>query len=88
MNKLLLYLLIINIFAFLAFGIDKYQAIQKKTRISEISLFILIIAGGQIGSLMGMFIFHHKTKKIKFYIYIIISLLLFLYIIFGRGVKI
>ena len=87
MNKLVFYLLIINIISFLFFGIDKYLAIKKKTRISEFSLLVLILAGGYIGSLLGMILFHHKTRKIKFYLYIIISIILSLYILFGRGVK-
>ena len=37
--------------------------------------------GGIIGSLLGMLFFHHKTKKIKFYIHIIISIIIWMYII-------
>ena len=88
MSKIYYYLLIINLISFLIFGLDKYLAISNKQRISEASLISLMIIGGSIGSLIGMFVFHHKTKHIKFYIYLIISVLLWLYILFGKEVKI
>ena len=88
MNKFIYYILIINIVAFLIYGLDKYLAISNKRRISEISLIFLMIIGGMIGSLIGMFVFHHKTRKIKFYIYLIISILLWVYILFGKEVRI
>lgn len=88
MNKLIYYLIIINIVSFLLFGLDKYLAIKNKNRISEISLFFLMFIGGPIGSLLGMLIFHHKTRKIKFYIYVFLSILLWTYILLGKEVKI
>ncbi|MDO4499783.1 MAG: DUF1294 domain-containing protein [Erysipelotrichaceae bacterium] len=60
------YLLFINIFAFLMFGLDKYRAIKKLWRTSEKTLFLLAMLGGAYGSLLGMYIFHHKTKKAIF----------------------
>ena len=63
---LLIYLAIINIVAFAAFGIDKRKARRGAFRISEGSLFTLALFGGSLGSLLGMFIFRHKTLKPKF----------------------
>ena len=57
------YLLGINIFSFIIYGVDKLLAVKKLFRISEYSLFILTIFGGGIGSLLGMKVFHNKTKK-------------------------
>ena len=62
------YLLGINIFSFIIYGVDKLLAVKKLFRVSEYSLFILAIFGGGIGSLLGMKVFHHKTKKLVFWI--------------------
>lgn len=70
------YLIIINILSFILYGIDKLKAIKKEERISEKTLILIGILGGSIGSLIGMNLFRHKTKKLKF----IISLALILII--------
>ena len=62
------YLIIINILSFILYGIDKLKAIKKKERISEKALILIGILGGSIGSLIGMNLFRHKTKKLKFII--------------------
>ena len=69
------YLVGINILAFFIYGLDKFLAIKKLYRISEYSLFILSIFGGPIGSILGMKTFHHKTRKITFWLINIISLI-------------
>ena len=54
MNQTLLYLLIIiNIVAFLVYGIDKWMAKQGYWRISEATLLILAVIGGSIGALLS-----------------------------------
>jgi len=60
------YLIIINIITFIMYGIDKQQAIKNNYRISETTLLTLSLIGGSLGSILGMIIFHHKTKKLKF----------------------
>lgn len=62
------YLIIINILSFVLYGIDKLKAIKRKERISERTLILIGILGGSIGSLIGMNLFRHKTKKLKFII--------------------
>jgi len=47
---------------------DKIKAIYHKRRISEKALFLMIIIGGSLGGLFGMYIFNHKTKHKKFFI--------------------
>ena len=74
------YLLSINILAFFIYGLDKYNAIHKNYRISEYSLFIISIFGGCIGSVLGMRVFHHKTKKLSFWIVNILSLVIWILI--------
>ena len=72
------YLVGINLLAFFIYGLDKYLARKKLYRISEYSLLVLSFFGGSIGSILGMIIFHHKTKKIKFWILNIIFLVVWI----------
>ncbi len=46
--------------------IDKQKAKRHKWRISENTLILISILGGSIGSIMGMQLFRHKTKHVKF----------------------
>lgn len=57
----LVYLVFINILAFMAYGMDKRRAVKRKWRIPESRLLGLAIAGGSAGALCGMYIFRHKT---------------------------
>ncbi len=66
MKILFIYLLIINIIAFFAYGIDKYKAKHHRWRISEAALLLLAVAGGSIGAIVGMKVWHHKTQHKKF----------------------
>ena len=65
-NKLLIYLLAINIIGFLAMGIDKFKAKKGYWRIPEATLMTICLIGGGIGTIAGMYTFRHKTKKLKF----------------------
>ena len=64
----IIYLVVINLIAFLAMYIDKRKAKYGKWRIPEQTLLVLAIIGGSIGAISGMYIFHHKTQKPRFYI--------------------
>lgn len=64
----IIYLIIINIIAFLAIFIDKRKAKYGKWRIKEHTLFILALIGGSVGAIVGMYTFRHKTKKARFFI--------------------
>ena len=65
---LIYYILIINIMAFVAYGLDKYKARHGKWRIPESTLILFAIIGGSIGAIVGMKFFCHKTRKAKFFI--------------------
>ena len=56
------YLILINLASFAMMGIDKRRAEKKLWRIPESTLFIIAIIGGSIGSIIGMRVFHHKTR--------------------------
>ena len=61
------YLLLINLCTFAAFGIDKWKARHPgRRRIPERNLFLRAIAGGSLGALLGMRVFHHKTLHRSF----------------------
>ena len=67
-KNILIYLVIINLIAFLAMYIDKKRAKWGKWRIKESTLFTLVFLGGGIGGIAGMHTFRHKTKKMRFLI--------------------
>ena len=47
---------------------DKEKAKERLRRIPEATLLTVAALGGSIGCLAGMKVFHHKTRKPKFYI--------------------
>lgn len=71
-----IYLIIINIITFFAYGIDKKRAIRSEWRISEKTLLGLAFVGGSAGALLGMMAFRHKTKHLKFQILVPLFLML------------
>lgn len=75
MSNYLYYLFVINMISFILYGIDKLLAILKKNRISERWLFFLSLIGGPLGCILGMFVFRHKVKKLKFYLWNFIMLI-------------
>lgn len=68
MRVLIYYLLGINLLTFFVYGIDKWKAKRDKWRIPEATLLMLAALGGSVGALLGMTVFHHKTKRKKFLI--------------------
>ena len=82
-KNIIIYLLSINILTFVAMWWDKHEAKLGDWRISEKALFLLVILGGGIGGIFGMYIFRHKTRKwyfkIGFPIILIIEIILGIY---------
>ena len=78
-----IYLFVINILGFLVMGLDKHKAKMAERRIPENTLFMFTILGGGIGTIAGMYVFHHKTKKMKFKVgmplILILEILIFVY---------
>ena len=66
LNILWVWLIIINLTAFIVMGVDKYKAKHKKWRIPEKRLFLIAGIGGSFGGIIGMYVFHHKTLHKKF----------------------
>lgn len=70
------YLVAVNLLAFVLFAADKSRARKGKWRISERTLLLIPTLGGSLGALLGMKAFHHKTKHPKFKIGLPLILLL------------
>ena len=62
-SLIILYLAAVNLISLILMGADKKKAQKHAWRIPESTLFVLAIIGGSIGSLAGMYLFHHKTRK-------------------------
>ena len=75
----------INVFSFIIYGFDKFQAIVQKRRIPEKGLLILASIGGCFGAFLGMIIFHHKVRKRKFQILIPIMVMIWSTILIKKG---
>ncbi|SDC33061.1 Uncharacterized membrane protein YsdA, DUF1294 family [Succiniclasticum ruminis] len=56
-------ILVINIAAFLVYGVDKLKAVNGWWRIPEWVLLGLGAVGGAAGAYLGMLLFRHKTRK-------------------------
>ena len=61
-----IYLAVVSVTAFAAFGLDKYCACRNRSRFPEAYLLLLAAIGGGAASLAAMWIFRHKTRKMKF----------------------
>ena len=83
---IVIYLIVINLITFLAMWLDKWKAKRGKWRIPENTLFIITAIGGGIGTIAGMYLFRHKTKKWTFKIglpvLLILDILIVLYFAF------
>ena len=60
------YLLLINAVGLAFMFLDKHFAKKHRRRIPEATLMLVAAAGGSVGSLAGMYLAHHKTRKPKF----------------------
>lgn len=67
---------LVNLLAFVLYGVDKLRAKQEDRRIPERTLLLLPYLGGSVGALLGMWIFRHKTKHLKFRILVPLALIL------------
>ena len=75
---ILSYLIVINLIAFILYGIDKKRSIRKEYRISERVLLWMARLGGGIGCWLGIKIFRHITKHTKFRIVVPLWMLIWM----------
>ena len=80
----IIYLLAINLIAFIAMWWDKRKASKQEWRVAEATLHIIGFMGGAVGIFGGMYRFRHKTQKKSFQaiavVGLIVSLIIYLYI--------
>lgn len=62
----LAYLLAVNLLLFAVMGADKRRARRRMRRVPERTLFALCLLGGGPGGVLGMYVFRHKTRHLKF----------------------
>ncbi len=62
------YGIIMNLLAFLLYGIDKWSARHNLRRIPEKVLLGIAAIGGSLGAFASMRLLRHKTRKAKFYL--------------------
>ena len=84
-KNITIYFVVINVLTFLIMWWDKHEAKLGDWRVSEQFLFLLVLLGGGIGGIAGMYVFRHKTKKLKFTlglpVILILEIVLVIYLI-------
>ena len=76
MNLIWIYLLVVNAGSLLLMGFDKLSAKMGSGRVPEMWFFLISLAGGFGGVVLGMFAFHHKTSKPSFQLKIVAAAIL------------
>ena len=64
----IVWLILINLTAFIAYGVDKRKAVKGQWRIPEATLWTIALLGGSIGSYITMRTIRHKTQHKSFMI--------------------
>ena len=72
---LVYWLILVNLAAFILYGVDKSYAKKGARRIPEKTLLFWAWIGGSIGAFLGMKFFHHKTLKVKFFVVPVLAVL-------------
>ena len=78
----LMYLAVANILTIIVFGVDKMNAKSNRQRVRIVTLLGLAFIGGSVGALIGMYGFHHKTKKAYFTVGVPLILLMQVVVLF------
>lgn len=60
---------VMTVLGFVVMGIDKAKAKEGKWRIKEAALFAFAILFGGVGTMLGMYVFRHKTKHWYFAVF-------------------
>ena len=79
---LLIYLAVVNILTIIVFGVDKMNAKSNRQRVRIVTLLGLAFIAGSVGALIGMYGFHHKTKKAYFTVGVPLILLMQVVVLF------
>ncbi len=77
-------ILIWNIIVMLVYCFDKSRAIRGGKRVREATLILCSYLLGSLGAMFGMVLFNHKTSKMKFRLFVPLSVIInvtFLYVV-------
>lgn len=82
------YYVVIGLILFAMMGIDKAKAKNGSWRIPEPTLLTISVMGGALGGILGMYVFHHKTRKWTFRIVFFLSIVFhaFLMVTFYKAI--
>ncbi|MBE7042024.1 MAG: DUF1294 domain-containing protein [Ruminococcaceae bacterium] len=64
-----------NLLVFLLYGRDKQRAMANEWRISEKTLLLCAFLLGGLGAGLGMLVFRHKTRHLKFCILVPLAII-------------
>ncbi|MHA2424743.1 MAG: DUF1294 domain-containing protein [Candidatus Thorarchaeota archaeon] len=76
----IVYVLLINLIAFLAMWWDKWKASKQEWRVAEATLHVIGFIGGAVGIFAGIYRFRHKTQKRSFQALAVVGLVVSLII--------
>ena len=83
-----MYLFLANAIGLVLMGFDKLSAKADSERVPELWFFLISLAAGFAGVMLGILVFHHKTSKRSFQLKIsataVISTLVLLILVRGR----
>lgn len=79
-QALYVWIFLMSLITFVAFGVDKRRAVRNQYRISEKALITISLLGGGIGGWLGMRVFHHKTRKLKF-LFVTFSAIVWIFVV-------
>ena len=80
------YLAIINVLAFIVYGLDKHYVEGGRKLVPDGGLLALAVAGGSMGAYCGIYIFTHKKKDWKFKYGILLVYALQLVVLIRMGI--
>ena len=87
-NLVWIYLVLLNAGSLVLMGFDKMSAEVNSERVPEMWFFLISLAGGFVGVVLGMFAFRHKTRKTSFQIRIataaVLSALILVFLVVGK----
>lgn len=88
MDLLWVYLFLASAVGLVLMGFDKLSAKVDSERVPELWFFLISLAGGFTGIVLGMFAFHHKISKRSFQLKIgvaaVVPILVLIILVRGR----
>lgn len=76
-----IYLAIVNLYGLILMYRDKQRSIKHEWRIPEAKLFTVALLFGSPGIFAGMYLFHHKTRHMRFVLGIPVLIALQIYLL-------